>query len=64
MDYTALTEELTFNPGGSNRQCVNITILDDTVVESSIEFFTVETTSTLSPDTQSNVVIIRDDDGK
>lgn len=64
MDYTALTEELIFNLGGPNRQCVNITILDDTVVESSIEFFTVETTSTLSPGTQSNLAIIIDDDGK
>lgn len=63
MDYTALTEELIFNLGGPNRQCVNITILDDTVVESSIEFFTVET-STLSPGTQSNLAIIIDDDGK
>ena len=64
MDYTALTEELIFNLGGPNRQCVNITILDDTVVESSIEFFTIETTSTLSPGTQSNLAIIIDDDGK
>ena len=64
MDYTALTEELIFNPGGPNRQCVNITILDDTVVESSIEFFTVETTSTLPPGTQSNLAIVIDDDGK
>ena len=64
MDYTALTEELIFNLGGPNRQCVNITILDDTVVESSIEFFTVETTSTLSPGTQLNLAIIIDDDGK
>ena len=60
MDYTTLTEELTFNPGGSNQQCVNITILDDTAVESSVEFFTVQTTSTLPPAT----VIIMDDDGK
>ena len=63
MDYIALSQELTFNPGDPmTQQCVNITIVDDTAVESS-EFFSVRVTSTLLATSPMVTILINDDDG-
>ena len=63
MDYIALSRELTFNSGDPmTQQCVNITIVDDTAVESS-EFFSIQVTSTLLATSRMVSIIINDDDG-
>ena len=43
-DYEALMATLTFQPGGAERLCVNITILDDSTQEG-LESFTVSLSS-------------------
>ena len=43
-DYEVLMTTLTFQPGGAERLCVNITILDDSIQEGS-ETFTINLSS-------------------
>ena len=59
-DYAALSRDLTFNPGVSDPQCVNITIIDDAVVER-LEFFIVEASSTGLATTTLNVIVTDND---
>ena len=64
MDYIALSRELTFSAGDPmTQQCVNITIVDDTAVESSPEFFSVQATSTLLATARTASIILNDNDG-
>ena len=65
MDYTAANGEFTFS-SSSNQQCVNITIVDDNVLESLETFSVTIDTSVdrvvLEPNT--TVVEIVDNDGE
>lgn len=70
-DYTSISRSLTFTPGtGSQQQCTDITILDDSVVENTENFLI--TLSTLEDDTQhvdfnslnSATVLITNNDSK
>ena len=66
MDYTAASGEFTFS-SSSSQQCVNITILDDSVFESMLETFSVNIDTSvdrvvLEPNT--TVVQIVDNDGE
>ena len=69
-DYENVTAELTFSAGPTLTQCVNITIFQDSTVESLAEFFTIQVATsnsgvTLSPTSgMLNVVIQEDMDRK
>ena len=63
-DYVALSREFTFNSGDSDSQCVNITIIDDNAVESSIEFFIVRASSATLTDPSPMNIILQDNDRK
>ena len=60
-DYGSVTQELTFTASPVLTQCVNITIIQDGAVEDSIEFFSVQVTTSNSSvnglPTSSNVII-------
>ena len=64
-DYLSVSELLTFQ-SGSERQCVEVDIVNDDEVENEEQFTLTTPTEvnrvTLEPD--STIVIIRDDDGK
>ena len=66
MDYIAANGEFTFSSSSSNQQCVNITIVDDNVLESLETFSVTIDTSVdrvvLEPNT--TVVEIVDNDGE
>ena len=47
-DYENVTAELTFSAGPTLTQCVNITIFQDSAVENSVEFFSVQATTSSS----------------
>jgi len=61
-----VTAELTFSAGPVLTQCVNITIFQDSAVENSVEFFTIELTTpnsgvTFSPPSGTLNIIIQED---
>ena len=64
-DYTSVSQDLTFQPG-SERQCVEVPIVNDDDLENEEQFSVTITTEedrvTLEPD--STTVIITDDDGE
>ncbi len=64
-DYQLMTAQLRFSPS-QEHQCLNITILDDTILESEEDFqvslMTVMERVTLDPDT--TTITVADDDGK
>ena len=64
-DYTAVSQVLTFQPG-SDRQCVEVAIVNDDELENEEQFTVTITTDedrvTLEPD--STTVTITDDDGE
>ena len=62
-DYAALSRDLTFNPGAGSNQCVNITIIDDTAIDNSVEFFTV-VASSAGLTSRTVTIIISDSDRK
>ena len=64
-DYESLNQVLTF-PANTTilTQCVNITILQDSTVENSFEFFSVLVNSTISVSPVSVTVIIQDDNDR
>ena len=64
-DYESLNQVLTF-PAGTTilTQCVNITILQDSAVENSFEFFSVLANSTISVSPASVFVIIQEDNDR
>ena len=64
-DYTSVSQDLTFQPG-SERQCVDVPIVNDDDLENEEQFSMTITTEedrvTLEPD--STTVTITDDDGE
>ena len=64
-DYTSVSQDLTFQPG-SDRQCVEVAIVNDDELENEEQFTVTITTEedrvTLEPD--STTVTITDDDGE
>ena len=63
-DYSPLVAVvLTFTSASSQRQCVDISILDDNLAEP-IEQFFVQLTQTATQQTDQAVVIVTDNDGK
>jgi len=63
-DYVALSQELTFDSGDSDSQCVNITIIDDNVADGQIEFFRVRASSVTLADPTPENIILEDNDRK
>ena len=66
MDYVAASGEFTFS-SSSSQQCINITILDDTVFEAVLEIFSVNIDTSVDRvvlEPNSTVVEIVDNDGE
>jgi len=66
LDYESLNQVLTFPAGTTTlTQCVNITILQDSAVESFVEFFNIQANSTsISVTPASVMILIQDNDRK
>ena len=65
-DYENVTAELTFSAGPVLTQCVNITIFQDSALENSVEFFTIQVATfnssvTFLQDSGMLIVIIQED---
>ena len=64
IDYGSVTQELTFTASSVLTQCVNITIIQDSAVENSVEIFSVQAVTSSSIITglpTSRTIIIQED---
>ena len=64
-DYFPVVEELSFVVVTANRQCINISVIDDTILENDDVFLVEALSTSLATPIQSTVeVIIANDDSK
>ena len=64
LDYGQVNMRLSFGQGSGSRQCLNITIIDDSVLEGEESFLLVLRSDSAEVTTRNASVSIQDNDGK